>query len=214
MLEFDQNIFYIFSIHRGFPVPRAASMFTLPKSSSMITLRPYTESDFYRTLAWIDSYKKLIQWAGPVQFTYPLTIEQLRHYSADVAAVQSVRRIFAAVDEEGTVCGQIELGALDFVNETATVCRVLMSPDSRGKGHGLEMMRAILTFGFEAMHLRRIDLRVYSFNYPAIKCYENAGFVKEGILRKSIKMDEEYWDTILMAMLREEWNNLTPTLYD
>lgn len=172
----------------------------------MITLRPYTESDFYRTLAWIDSYEMLVQWAGPVQFSYPLTIEQLRHYSADIAAVQSVRRIFAAVDEHGCVCGQIELGALDFVNETATVCRVLVSPEARGKGFCLAMMRAILSYGFEAMRFRRIDLRVYSFNTAAIRCYEKAGFVKEGVLRQSVKMGDGYWDTVLMGMLREEWD--------
>lgn len=171
----------------------------------MITLRPYTESDFYRTLAWIDSYKTLVQWAGPVQFTYPLTIEQLRLYSADIAAVQSIRRIFVAVDDDGNVCGQIELGALDFANETATVCRVLVSPEARLKGHCQAMIRALLSYGFEAMHLRRIDLRAYSFNTAAIRCYEKSGFVHEGLLRKSIKMDDEYWDTVLMAILREEW---------
>jgi RimJ/RimL family protein N-acetyltransferase len=173
----------------------------------MITLRPYTESDFYRTLAWIDSYAMLIQWAGPIQFTYPLTIEQLRRYAADTAAVQSTRRIFTAVDEDGTVCGQIELGALDFVNESATICRVLLSPESRRKGHCLGMVRALLAYGFDDMHLRRIDLRVYSFNTPAIRCYEKAGFVREGLLRKSTKVGEACWDTLLMGMLREEWQH-------
>ncbi|HLP15276.1 MAG TPA: GNAT family protein, partial [Bacteroidota bacterium] len=122
----------------------------------MITLRPYSEADFCRTLTWIDSYRMLVQWAGPIQFSYPLTIEQLRHYAADIAAVQSVRRVFAAVDDTGTVCGQIELGALDLFNETATICRVLLAPESRGKGYCYQMIRAVLAYGFETLRLRRI----------------------------------------------------------
>ena len=68
-----------------------------------------------------------------------------------------------------------------------------------------------LRVGFTELGLRRIDLRVYGFNEPAIHCYEKAGFVKEGLLRKSQKVGDRYWDTIVMAILREEWKDAGPT---
>jgi RimJ/RimL family protein N-acetyltransferase len=46
---------------------------------------------------------------------------------------------------------------------------------------------------------------VYGFNSSGIRCYEKAGFVKEGIMCKSQKVGDQYWDTVVMAVLREEW---------
>jgi RimJ/RimL family protein N-acetyltransferase len=67
------------------------------------------------------------------------------------------------------------------------------------------MVERLLSIGFEEMDLRRIELRVYDFNSAGIRCYENAGFIKEGVLRKSQKVGDQYWDTVVMAVLREDW---------
>ena len=67
------------------------------------------------------------------------------------------------------------------------------------------MIRSVLRVGFEELAFRRIDLRVYAFNNPALHCYERAGFVREGLLRQAVKAGDQYWDTVLMAILREEW---------
>ncbi len=56
------------------------------------------------------------------------------------------------------------------------------------------------------MHCRRIDLRVYALNSPAIRCYEAAGFQREGVLREGVRVGEELWDVVLMSILRQEWN--------
>jgi len=38
-----------------------------------------------------------------------------------------------------------------------------------------------------------------------IRAYEKAGFRKEGVLRQDVFRAGRYWDTILMAILRQEW---------
>jgi len=45
----------------------------------------------------------------------------------------------------------------------------------------------------------------FSFNERAIKSYEKCGFKKEGILRQEIYIDGKYYDAIIMAMLKEEY---------
>ena len=171
----------------------------------MVTLRPFTENDFDRLIGWIDSEAHMVQWAGAVQFTYPLTRPQLEAYLLDAARTPPLRYVFTAVDAEGNPCGHIELGAVNRANETASLCRVLVAPGARGKGLSAPMVRNVLRMGFEGLHLRRIELRVFGFNSAAISSYLRAGFVREGLLRKSQKVGNEYWDTILMGMLREEW---------
>ncbi len=69
------------------------------------------------------------------------------------------------------------------------------------------MIQKVLEVGFHQLDLRRIDLRVYGFNQAAIRCYERAGLVKEGVLRKAQRVGDQYWDTVIMAILREEWMN-------
>jgi RimJ/RimL family protein N-acetyltransferase len=115
------------------------------------------------------------------------------------------RRIFTVSTEEGEVCGHIELGAINYDNQTASLCRVLLAPDYRERGLCTPMVEKALAVGFEELGLRRIELRVFGFNSSAIRCYERSGFVREGLLRKSQKAGDLYWDTVVMAILRDEW---------
>ncbi len=67
------------------------------------------------------------------------------------------------------------------------------------------MMKEILKIAFEDLHLHRVSLGVYDFNAPAIACYEKAGFKKEGLLRDSAKIGDEYWSSWEMSIIENEW---------
>lgn len=171
----------------------------------MILLRPFAPSDFSRLIGWIESEETLVQWAGPTEFVFPLTDDQLRRYLSGSVGDHASRRIFAAATEGGEVCGHVELGAISYSNQTASLCRVFIAPDYRGRGLCALMVKQALAVGFDELGLRRIDLRVFGHNSSAIRCYERSGFVREGFLRKSQKVGSLYWDTVVMAILREEW---------
>lgn len=172
----------------------------------MIDLEIFTEKDFSRLIRWINSSDLLIQWAGPQQFTYPLTENQLNAYLRDGQGDNSKSKIFKVVSETAEVIGHIELGLINRVNGTASICRVFLDHGWRGRGICVEMVQRVLEIGFHQLNLRRIDLRVYTFNQAAIRCYERAGLVREGVLRKAQRVGDQYWDTVIMAILREEWS--------
>jgi RimJ/RimL family protein N-acetyltransferase len=171
----------------------------------MIRLESFDDRDFPRLMSWIDSREMLLQWAGPRLFTFPLDTMQLTRYLFEALTEPQGSRIFKALDEEERVVGHVELGGIDRKNQSATLCRVLVAPEARGRGLCVPMIRSVLRVGFEELAFRRIDLRVYAFNNPALHCYERAGFVREGLLRQAVKAGDQYWDTVLMAILREEW---------
>ncbi len=54
-------------------------------------------------------------------------------------------------------------------------------------------------------HLNRVQLQVYAYNRRGIRAYEKAGFRREGVLRQEHMHDGRFWDTVVMAILREEW---------
>ncbi len=74
-----------------------------------------------------------------------------------------------------------------------------------GKGYGTEVMRLLLQHGFETLNLNRIYLRVFAYNEGAIKVYRRVGFQEEGRLREDHYFEGRYWDTLIMGILRRDW---------
>jgi diamine N-acetyltransferase len=72
-------------------------------------------------------------------------------------------------------------------------------------GYGTDVMRLLLQHGFDTLNLNRVYLRVFANNLRAIRCYEKAGFVLEGRLRQAHFQNGEYFDILLMGVLRSEW---------
>jgi len=62
-----------------------------------------------------------------------------------------------------------------------------------------------MAFAFDQMNINKLRLNVYSFNERAIKSYEKCGFIREGVLRQEIFRDGKYYDTIVMGILRAEY---------
>jgi RimJ/RimL family protein N-acetyltransferase len=73
------------------------------------------------------------------------------------------------------------------------------------KGYGVITSKLMLKHGFEDLNLNRIYLNVFAENTRAIKAYEAAGYIREGILRQALYKNGSYHDCILMSVLHSEW---------
>jgi RimJ/RimL family protein N-acetyltransferase len=155
------------------------------------------------------SSANLMQWAGP-WFKYPLTEEQYdKYFSYGVNCEGSDTFVYKIVDEESNkMIGTIEFGKIDMDNKSARIGKFLLGEEScRGKGIGKEVLNKLLLMGFEKMGLHKISLGVFDFNSGAIKCYEGAGFVKEGLFRDYRRVGDSYWNLYEMSILEDEWRN-------
>lgn len=81
-----------------------------------------------------------------------------------------------------------------------------------GKGYGTEATRLMVRYAFDTLNLNRVWLHVYEDNERALHVYQKVGFRIEGRLRQSYFRDGRYWDTLTMAVLREEWETADRTL--
>ena len=163
----------------------------------MLKLVKFDISDYDRLISWIDSEELMIQFGGPY-FEYPITNNQLDRYVKD-----KKRIIYKAIDTEtNKIIGHAELDRIDYINKNARICRVLVGDkSSRNKGYGKQIINAIVKVGFKELKLHRLDLGVYDFNLPAIKCYENCGFEIEGLLKDNNKVGNKYWSTYNMSKI-------------
>jgi RimJ/RimL family protein N-acetyltransferase len=171
----------------------------------MIQLVPFELHDFPTLISWVDTPRALLLWSGPRQFTFPLDTPQLMVHHYETLGATPRRRVFKAIDEHGRTIGHAEFGGIDARDGIATLCGVLIAPEERRKGHCFAIVRSALQIGFEELRFRRIDLYLYALNRAAIRCYERAGFVREGVLRKTTVVGEQSWDMVVMSILREEW---------
>jgi RimJ/RimL family protein N-acetyltransferase len=78
----------------------------------------------------------------------------------------------------------------------------------RGKGYGKLILEAGVDFGFEVLNMNRIDTEILRNNIKSISNAKYAGFIEEGVKRKSIYKCREYVDSIVCGILREEWECL------
>ena len=73
------------------------------------------------------------------------------------------------------------------------------------KGIGTETARLIIKHAFDNLNLNKVFLGVNSDNTGALKSYEKAGFVKEGVLRQEVYRNGRYYDATRFSILREEF---------
>ncbi|RYY97406.1 MAG: N-acetyltransferase [Chitinophagaceae bacterium] len=176
----------------------------------MIRLEYFTAADFDQLIHWVHDEFLLTNWAGSL-FRFPLTHDSLQWYLEDTNDPgRSDALVYKAVDEEsGDTVGHVSLGGISRKNRSARISRVLVG-DTQHKGRGIctAMIKAVLQVGFDELKLHRISLGVYDINRSAIRCYEKAGFVSEGVQRDILRYGEEYWSLREMSILSHEWRAL------
>jgi len=112
--------------------------------------------------------------------------------------------IDANVEEQWIHIGNVGLHNFDWKNRSAIFGIVLGEKAYWGQGYGTDAARAMLNFAFGTLNLHRVELEVFEYNPRAMRCYEKAGFRREGTRRKSHFYEGRYWDAHIMAVLREE----------
>ena len=94
-----------------------------------------------------------------------------------------------------------------------------IDPRLRGRGLGTALARLACAIAFAADPLlHRVELQVYEHNAAARAAYASAGFTIEGILRDDVPVraagEIVAWSTVLMAVLRPEWERNTVAAND
>lgn len=110
--------------------------------------------------------------------------------------------------EEWMPVGNVGLHNVDSIGRSAEFGIFIGEKAYWNQGWGKKATRLMLKHGFENLNLNRIHLHVYENNPRAVKAYETAGFVREGVLRQAVFKNGRYLDLIVMSVLSNEWVNL------
>jgi RimJ/RimL family protein N-acetyltransferase len=110
-----------------------------------------------------------------------------------------------AIEVDGTHIGNCGLHNIDWKNRHAELGILIGEKDFQNRGYGTDTVKTLLRFGFLTLGLHRIELRTYSYNLRAQKCYAKARFKKEGEMREEHFFEGKHHNTIVMSLLRDEY---------
>lgn len=113
---------------------------------------------------------------------------------------------FAVVEKtDGKVVGSAGLYSINFISRSAEFRIIIGEPEYWDKGIGAEAAKLLVSYAFNKLNLNKVWLGVNADNIRAVKSYEKAGFVREGVLRQEIYRNGRHYDAVRMSVLREEF---------
>ncbi|MED4780463.1 GNAT family protein [Brevibacillus choshinensis] len=180
-------------------------------TGKLIELRPVTREDMERMYVWRNDEEAATWAAGTSVATYSnISLESLQTiYDETVRTTQLSdklnRFIFSVYTRDGVHIGNCDYRDVHPITRAATIGIAIMDKGYWSKGYGTDTLQVLLRFLFNRLNLNRVQLDTWSGNARAIRAYEKCGFVVEGRLRQNEYVDGQYYDTIMMGLLREDF---------
>lgn len=135
-----------------------------------LTLRQFHAADDAALISWLRTPEELYLFTGP-RLQWPLDRAQLDGLRADAAFIPFTAEL------DGTLVGHIEL--VPTGEGEARIARVLVAPQSQGRGAGEQLLRVALAEA-AGRGIHSLTLFVLPDNARAIALYEKLGFDHRG----------------------------------
>jgi len=146
-----------------------------------------------------------------------------RYWSAPpFSDLQAAQQYLGDIDEHrrtGTLLqwGIAELGT-DRVIGTATLFRwdkvhrraeigFAIAADDWGRGYATEAIGRLIKYGFVELELNRFEADVDPRNSASLRVLEKLGFEREGYSPQRFLVAEEWQDSVILGLLRQDWQN-------
>jgi RimJ/RimL family protein N-acetyltransferase len=167
----------------------------------LIYLRPLEREDAPLAEPWFNDQEvtRTLRTTGPISLHAEQSlIEKLTQNEQAVTLVIVVRELGKAIGVTG-------LHQIDFRNRQAGFGITIGDKACWGRGYGTEATVLVVQHAFQTLNLNRVWLHAFENNDRGLRTYEKVGFKREGLLRQDNFRLGRYWDTIAMAILRDEW---------
>lgn len=165
---------------------------------------------YLRGLTKEDLRGNMFQWANDSEVThYMFTGHRPNHIELLEAEYERIIRSqtdieLAIIDKKtDTHIGNAGLYCIRWISRSAEFRIIIGEKKFWNKGYGAEVTRLLVDYAFNKLNLRKVLLGVNKEHRSAVKCYEKAGFKKEGILKDEIYRNGRYYDAVRMSIIRK-----------
>jgi RimJ/RimL family protein N-acetyltransferase len=114
--------------------------------------------------------------------------------------------VFAVVERASNkIVGTSGLYEIFWPGRRAEFRILIGEPSVFDKGYGTEATRLTVDYAFIRLNMEVVHLGVNADNVRAVKAYEKAGFVREGLRRRFVYARGTYHDAVVMSVIRDEF---------
>jgi RimJ/RimL family protein N-acetyltransferase len=179
---------------------------TLPvifRQSKRVILRPVMREDVPLILRWIND----------PEVTQYLTVHMPMMEADEDVWFEGLHRekphiITLAVVVDGAAIGTMSIHGISMVDRIGTTGALIGEKEYWGKGYGSEAKMLLLDYAFNTLNLRKVCSVVLAFNERSYRYSLKCGYKEEGRLKEQSYRQGKYWDEILLAVFRDDWQPL------
>lgn len=136
----------------------------------------------------------------------PFTPSQVRKQRQTLDQETGAAYLFAIrLPADARLIGTLELAPVQWALGNVDLKLAIGLAADRGKGYGSEALQLGLQYAFTELNLFRITVKIPDYNFTALKMLQDSGFIVEVRLRKAILKAGDYWDGLILGLLREDW---------
>jgi len=165
-------------------------------------LRPCRQGDEYLVIAAIEeSRAEIAPFGAWCHADY--SIEDARKWVGMQLVAQSVGSIseFLVVADDGTLLGACGLNDVDYLNRRANL-GYWVRTSACGRGVATHAVMELVAWAFAKTDLERLEVLVSVRNAASLRVAEKAGAVREGILRRRLRLHGVNHDAIVFSFVR------------
>ena len=138
-------------------------------------------------------------------WSFPVSKTQQENWYERVVGDQRNLRFIIEVLETKEAIGLINLVDIDWKNRSGFHGIKLHPNAPKGKGYAKDAIMALEWYAFEQLQLNRLDGSCIVYNIASQNLYDKCGVKVEGIKRKAVYKDGQYWDQQVTGVLKEDY---------
>ena len=161
-------------------------------SGEKVIIRGLTKNDAKDIYNWVNQ-EDLRTLTGTL---YPISEYEHQEWMQNVTTSQNKKLFLVADKQTGESLGTIGLKNFDYINRNV---ELFISLAVSG-GYGTDAVHTLVEYCFNHLNMHKVYLYVFESNTRAQRCYEKAGFKKEGILVDHHFSNGKYENVFVMGI--------------
>ena len=108
--------------------------------------------------------------------------------------------------QDNVLLGGLTIGYIRRGAAQSCMIGYWMGEKHAGQGHMLAALQVAIPYVYGGLQLHRIEAACIPENWKSVRLLEKAGFEREGLLRKYLKINGEWRDHLMFSRLPEDGN--------
>lgn len=131
--------------------------------------------------------------------------EDMRRYLTNCELLyQQENEVSFVIFFDEKIIGRIGIHHINILNKNGAI-GYWITKDAEGKGIISKSCEALIRYGFQKLNLQRIEIKAATANLKSQSIPERLNFTREGILRQSELVNNQFLDIVVYSLLKEEW---------